>query len=600
MKIKNINKYKFIVFLRNIKNILVIIKRSSPSTVFWLVFCNIVSGATAPVQLFVWKYFIDSVTAAISTGVYRNSIQWLLALCLISIINAFISRLNAHFQKFQVDYLNKYISNIVMNKIAELDMSSYDNAEMYDIIERVNQESVPRSVSILTMIISFIHNITVLIGTVSVMMIFNPFIALLCCVSTVPMFFVSISISVKQYNIFIKRVQKLRFVEYIKSLNVKYENIKELKIYRAVPFLKNLMMRTYTEYLKEDKSIRKKFLKSLTITDIIQNVLSYVLKMYVLVEVVVKKRTLGDLTMYISSLDNLAESIRSILDSVASLYTDNLYIENLLSLIEAKPKMVSNSEKQFSGQFSQINFKNVSFKYPGSERYSLKEVNLTIEANKVYALVGLNGSGKTTLVKLLMRLYDPTEGDIFVDGVNLKEYELTSLYKKIGVIFQDFIKYPLNVSDNIGIGNIDGIHDSETIVEAARKSGADSFINLLPQKYNTLLQKEWDDGIELSLGQWQKIAISRAFTADAAILVLDEPSASLDPKSEYELFQHFKEMMPNKTCLLITHRFSNVRLADKIYVLKDGQLLEEGDHYQLIEKKGLYCELFDMQVSSYR
>lgn len=599
MQIKKIDLSKIKGFLRNLKSILRILKESSPSNVFLLVFCNIAAGFMIPVQLFLWKYFIDSVTDAISTGVYTEPVKWLAVMCLYTAVNEFLNRLCTHFHKFQVEYLNKYISNIVMDKIAELDMSSYDNSEIYDMIERVNQESVPRSVSILTMLINFIRNAAVLAGTMSVMMVFNPLIVILCVASTIPMFFVSISISVKQYNIYLKRLQKLRFVDYIKKLNVKYENIKELKIYRAILYLKGMMMDTYSEYIKADKAMRKKFLKSLTITDILQNVLSYILKIYVLIDVVVKKRTLGDLTMYISSLENLAAAIRSLLDSVASLYTDNLYMENLLSLIDAKPKMESGDQEEFSGQFAKIEFKNVSFKYPDSDRHSLKDINLTIEANKVYALVGLNGSGKTTLIKLLMRLYDPTDGEILVDGVNLKSFELNSLYKKIGVVFQDYIKYPLNVSDNIGIGNIECLHDTERIVTAAQKSGAENFIDLLPQKYNTLLQKEWDEGTELSVGQWQKIAISRAFTTDASILVLDEPSASLDPKAEYEMFQHFKEMIPNKTCMLITHRFSNVRLADKIFVMKDGCILESGDHCALLDRKGLYSELFNMQASSY-
>ena len=359
------------------------------------------------------------------------------------------------------------------------------------------------------------------------------------------------------------------------------------------------MNTTYDKYIKEDKVIRKRYIRKQSITDIIQNITSYILRFFILFNVLKKQMTIGDLTMYIQAMENLESSIYLIMDIIATLYTDNLYIENLIELINTMPNN-ENNYLEFPGSFRVIEFKNVSFKYPSADKYSLKNVNLKIEDQKAYALVGENGSGKTTLIKLLMRLYDPTEGEILIDGINIKEYSKESIYKKIGVIFQDYIKYPLDVQANIGIGFVEEIENWNRMLRASEKSKADIFISQLPQKYHSFLNKEYDEGMELSIGQWQKIAISRAYmNEDAAILILDEPSAALDPKAEYEMFHDFKQLTPNKASILITHRFSNVKLADKIFVMRDGELIEEGTHDQLISINSVYRELYNMQAESY-
>lgn len=424
-------------------------------------------------------------------------------------------------------------------------------------------------------------------------------IALLCFLATIPIFMVSIAISKEQYLIFVKRMPEIRYVDSLKDLPIQYNNIKELKLFRAVPYIQNIMNTTYDKYIKEDKVIRKRYIRKQSITDIIQNITSYILRFFILFNVLKKQMTIGDLTMYIQAMENLESSIYLIMDIIATLYTDNLYIENLIELINTMPNN-ENNYLEFPGSFRVIEFKNVSFKYPSADKYSLKNVNLKIEDQKAYALVGENGSGKTTLIKLLMRLYDPTEGEILIDGINIKEYSKESIYKKIGVIFQDYIKYPLDVQANIGIGFVEEIENWNRMLRASEKSKADIFISQLPQKYHSFLNKEYDEGMELSIGQWQKIAISRAYmNEDAAILILDEPSAALDPKAEYEMFHDFKQLTPNKASILITHRFSNVKLADKIFVMRDGELIEEGTHDQLISINSVYRELYNMQAESY-
>lgn len=416
----------------------------------------------------------------------------------------------------------------------------------------------------------------------------------------IPIFYVSISIALRQYNIYSERVQNVRLADYLKEISLKYENIKELKIYNAIIFLKNKIVCIYEKYIAEDKKYKKRFLYELTGTDILQYIFSTIIKIYTVFKVITEKGTIGDLTMYISALDNLENSIRTILDSVASLYSDNLYIDNLVELDNMRSGMEDTGKRELSSDFKTIEFQNVSFKYPYTDTYVLKDLSIKFENGKTYALVGSNGSGKTTFIKLLMRLYDPQKGEILIDGVSIKEYSLKSIYKNIGVIFQDFIKYPLTARENIGIGNVEEMNKLKNIEKAAKVSGADDFIEKLKNGYDTLLQKEWDNGSELSIGQWQKIAISRSVLRNSGILILDEPSSALDPKSEYEMFEKMKMLMRDKMSIMITHRFSNVRIVDQIFVMQEGKVVEFGSHEDLMLKKGIYYNLYSLQADYYK
>lgn len=445
MNIKKREKTKKIFsFFHNIFDIIIIVKNSSPVTFFLILLCNIILGLIVSANLYLWKSFVDSSINVMNNGKLILPIIFLATMCCVKILTGLLNRINTYLQRMQQEYMNKYISNIIMEKVNELDMTFFDEAYTYDLIEKVNQDSISRCISMLNMMITLVQNITKLFGTVTIILVFDPMIALLCFLATIPIFMVSIAISKEQYLIFVKRMPEIRYVDSLKDLPIQYNNIKELKLFRAVPYIQNIMNTTYDKYIKEDKVIRKRYIRKQSITDIIQNITSYILRFFILFNVLKKQMTIGDLTMYIQAMENLESSIYLIMDIIATLYTDNLYIENLIELINTMPNN-ENNYLEFPGSFRVIEFKNVSFKYPSADKYSLKNVNLKIEDQKAYALVGENGSGKTTLIKLLMRLYDPTEGEILIDGINIKEYSKESIYKKIGVIFQDYIKYPLDV-----------------------------------------------------------------------------------------------------------------------------------------------------------
>lgn len=316
-------------------------------------------------------------------------------------------------------------------------------------------------------------------------------------------------------------------------------------------------------------------------------------------KVIVNKLTIGSLVTYVQSVDILKTSMNNNMSMLSQAYEDSLYMENLLNLL--KLKCVKKEDKVlFDKNFHRIDFNNVSFKYEKMNEYAIKNFNFTFYSNNTYALVGLNGSGKTTLIKLLLGLYDIEEGEIMIDGINLLNIDKDSYYDSVSAIFQDFIKYPFDIKTNISIAGGDKEYTNNEIEEAAIFSGADEFINKLANKYKTQLMKEWSNSVELSLGQWQKIAVSRAAIKEASILVLDEPTASIDAITEYKLLNNFKSLKKNKLCLLVTHRFSNIRFVDQIIVFDNGTMIAQGKHSELIQMNGLYKELYEMQADAYK
>ncbi|MBV1714830.1 MAG: ABC transporter ATP-binding protein/permease, partial [Desulfarculus sp.] len=323
---------------------------------------------------------------------------------------------------------------------------------------------------------------------------------------------------------------------------------------------------------------------------------------YLAYEAVWGKITLGDLVMYYQAFQRLQGFFQGLLSSLGGLYEDNLFLTNLYEFLDLKRTVVEPVDPLPLPRMMQggIVINHVSFKYPGGTREVFEDISLTIKPGEVVALVGENGSGKTTLIKLLCRFYDPTGGSITLDGVNLRQFGTKALRKEIAIIFQDYAHYHLSARENIWFGNTDLPPDHERVLAAARLSGADDLINSLPHGYETILGKWFEDGEELSIGQWQKVALARAFMRDAQVIVLDEPTSSMDAKAEYEAFKSFRQLISGRTAILISHRFSTVRMADRIYVLKQGNVIENGTHHELMSYQGVYAELFERQAQSYR
>ena len=588
---------EFFLILKRVTHLL---WKSSHSTFIKTIIVSILSGITVPFTLIIWKYLIDDMGRSIITGEIQSVICWLLLYFLLNYFQSLLSRIKDYQQNILASYLNKYTSELILDKVKNTDLKFFDDSGIYDRIRKVNEESTGRSISLLTTTTGFIQSLSSLIGTITVLASLNIGILLLCVCICIPTLLVSMKMAVTQYSIYTQRFEGLRFIAYLKDIVTEYENVKEMKIYQVHDYFKGHILNQYSRYICEDKKIRKEFCRKLSLTDLAEEVAILFFKVYIVVKIIIEKMTIGDFSLYINSIDNFRGSTTTILNTVASIFEDGLYIQNLFEFLDMETQEESSAVLPFHKGFQRIEFRNVWFKYPESDRYILKNISFTLDAKHCYAIVGLNGSGKTTIIKLLLKLYEPDKGGIYIDGINLKDIDTKDYQRNLGAVFQDFVKYPLTVQENIGCGNISEIDNIHLIHEAAKKSGADEFIPELPEKYDTQLHREWSGGVQLSLGQWQKIAISRVFMNDFPIVVLDEPTASLDPKAEYEIYCKFRGLMEGRTSILIAHRFSTVKLADKIFVLQNGTIIESGSHEELMKLKGEYAALFNLQAEAYQ
>ncbi|SMC27181.1 ATP-binding cassette, subfamily B [Clostridium acidisoli DSM 12555] len=599
-KINNIKRINGFI-LKTIK----IIWNSSRLSFIATLLITFINGVILPINMIISKYLIDSVISTLSNKnmpKYRNEVfMWLFIEFSVTILSYLINRINTYFSDIQIKALNNHIAQLLIRKANELDLSYFENNDFYNKIEKANNQSAYSTMAIVNSLNEIVKNFSTLIGSIVIVIQLNPLMLMLCMLTSIPMFFINIKFSKMKYDIYSNRIEKTRFAEYLQKIMLNYNSIKEIKLNRLGLYFEKLILSTYRKNLDKDKAVGKKQLMSLSVTDLLSTIISYIYKFYVIFVTLSRGLTIGSMNMYISALTNVDSSIKNTLSNVSELYSNNLYIENLFYILDLQP-IINDSPNPvlFKSIINDcIEFKNISFKYPKSNKYVLKNISFKIKANQTCAVVGLNGCGKTTLIKLLTRLYDPTEGEILIDGVNIKDYSLASLYKYVNVVFQDFMKYPFTVRENIGFGDIENVNNINSIEAAARKSNAYDFIQNLDKKFDTKLEKLWSNGVELSLGQWQKLAISRAFMSDSAILILDEPTASVDAQSEYEIFNNFKELVGNRTSILISHRFSTVKMADLIIVLEDGKLVENGTHHSLILKKGLYYKLYTMQAEAY-
>lgn len=577
-----------------------ILYKSAPFYVIAMCIANILAGILLSVGIVIWKNILDSVQESTKSGHFDSIIWWLIIHFVVTIAQELLTEICAYYKNILSTHTNKSITQNVLHKISKMELERYDDASFYDKLKKINEESTGRTMSLLNSVEMLIKGVSVAISTAVILFQFNPLFMFFCMVVSIPTLVINMKIATTQYNIYCERFENKRYIDSIKNLITAHENVKEIKLYNVAPYFVSHINNSYKRYIKEDKKIRKKFVLESISMESIGTLLIYFLKGIVCYKIVKQKMSIGSLTLYFSSIDNFRSAMANIINVMSSMFEDGLYVESYFELMkEDERKKEFGNKKKFTSEFQKICFENVWFAYPGTQEYVLKDINLIINRGKNHAIVGLNGSGKTTLIKLLLRLYQPTKGTIYIDEVDINDIDINSYYKEISAVFQDFIKYPLTIKENIGLGNIDEICNLEKINKAAKQGGILDFVNSLSRGMETHLQKEWSDSVELSLGQWQKVAISRAFFKNGQIMILDEPTASLDPMAEQDLFQKIKDLAYEKTCILIAHRFSTVRLADIIYVMKNGEIIESGSHDQLINKNGEYALLFSVQAKGY-
>ena len=529
------------------------------------------------------------------------------ALFIYRFANKIISTIKSTVVRIGGELVVKEVKIRIMEKAQNLDLASFDMPSFYEKLENANREAGNRPISILNASLSIVSTVISFISYIILLSSAMP-IATVCIIAvSLPSAIINFVYKNKQFNYIRFRSKERRQMNYCSNTLVNKDLAKEIRIFGLSSIFVNKYKEVFTKYYKGlQKLILTENMWHLVI-HIISSLVNFIFYLLFARKVFFGEYKIGDYSLYTGAIIQISTLIGSLISTSATIYEGTLFIDNLISFLNEKKTLVPSKEipeKTEKGKGHTIEFKNVSFSYPGTDRKVLKNIDLTIHQGESIVLVGLNGAGKTTLIKLLTRLYDPTEGVILLDGRDIKEYDVADLYKLFGIIFQDFGKYAFNLSENIRFGNISRDAESdetdENIKKSAQQANAHEFISLLPDGYNTPLTRIFDDnGIELSIGQWQKVCIARAFFSDSDILILDEPTASLDPMAEQEIFNQFDKLREGKTTIFVSHRLSSATTADKIIVLEYGEKIEEGSHHALMEKKGRYYELFSTQAKRY-
>ncbi len=501
------------------------------------------------------------------------------------------------------ELVTNHIKLMIIGKSKEVDLSSFDDPEFYEKLENANREASMRPIGILTASFNVISAIISAVSFVAVLATLHPIAPILIVVSAIPGAIVNFAYRNKNFRYIRFHSKERRQMNYYSNLMVNKDRVKEIKILGLGDTFIDNYKNVFAKYYKGLKSlIIKEGIISILI-GLLSTVVSSVLFIYVAYSVIFGQGMVGDYSLYSGARSSVASYVTTLLTSTVTIYEGTLFIDNMITFMNEEPKIIPQSSTPLipeRGVEHTVVFENVSFKYPGTENYVINNINLTLNHGESVVLVGLNGAGKTTLIKLLTRLYDPTEGRILLDGRDLREYDPAALYDLFGIIFQDFGHYSETATENIRIGDVNRPCNMEEIELAARRSGAYAFIETMPDRFDTPLTRVFEEnGAELSGGQWQKLSIARAFYKESDILILDEPTSALDPLAEREVFDQYTALAKGKISVFVSHKLSSAVTADNIVVLENGQIAEMGSHEELMNKKGRYFNLFSVQAERY-
>jgi ATP-binding cassette, subfamily B, bacterial len=554
---------------------------------------------------------IGIVAAKIITGVARalqhqpqfTYFWWLVASeVALALLTAILSRAIDYTDQLLADRYTYHVSVRVMQQAAQLDLTTYEDPVFYDRLERARVQATDRLAMIQQMGRLFQQTVLTLIWS-AVLIYRSPWMILLLIGGVLPAFFGETHFAFLGYAKNFRQTPAKRQMDYLRQLGGSKEAAKELKLFNLSDYLTNRFRSISRGIYEEDVALSRRKLIWGGLLSLISTLGYYGAYLFAIYEAILGRYpTIGIFSLVTLAIQQSSTNFQQAFSTASGIADQALFLTDLIAFFEMKPTVQTKPNALPAPRPVQrgFEFRNVSFAYPGTEHRVLKDFNFTLRTGERIALIGENGQGKTTVVKLITRLYDPTEGQILLDGIDLRDYNLDDLHKEIGVIFQDFMRYEMTARENIAIGRVELPHTKEEIESAAQKSLAQGVIEKMPHHYDQMLGRRFEGGVDLSGGEWQKIALARAYLRDAQLLVLDEPTAALDAKSELEVFQRFAELTEGKMALLISHRFSTVRMADRIVVLEGGHLVEEGSHQQLIALGGRYAGMFEMQAASYR
>jgi ATP-binding cassette subfamily B protein len=553
-------------------------------------------------MLAVSKLIFDAIQLHFSGLPLRDGFWWLVGLeCGLAITGACLARTVGYFDALLADRFTRHVSVRVMEHASRLDLATYENPAFYDKLERARVQATDR-IGMVQGIGSLLQQI-VSVGTLSLTILyFSPWLLALLVVATLPALVGESHFAFLGYSLNIGQTPLRRRLDYLRVLGASKESAKELKLFGLAPYFCGEYARLSDELYGQNRHLANRRLLVGMMLSIVSTGAYYAAYALIIYRTLTGALSWGTLQMLAGALAGTSSAIQSFFMTASSVADQSLFLTELVEFFGAAPAIRSSHEALPVSRPIRdgIVFDGVSFAYPGAGRLVLDRLDLRLALGERVALVGGNGAGKTTIVKLLSRLYDPTAGRILLDGIDLREYQVEDLHRQIGVIFQDFVRYDLTARENIGVGRIELVNSDPHVELAARKSLADSVIVRLPGGYGQMLGRRFEGGVDLSGGEWQKIALGRAYLRDALLLILDEPTASLDAASEFEIFQRFADLTAGRMALLISHRFSTVRTSDRIVVLSHGTITEQGTHQALLASGGQYARMFELQASAYR
>jgi len=594
--------------LRRVPELLALVWNTHPWYAVIIVVIRIARATLPLAMLWVAKLIIDqAIHLAGQTGpALPRELLWLVAIEFgLAIVGEALVRGSLVLETLLAELFGNAMSARIMSQAATLDLAHFENAEFYDQLERARQQTTAR-VGMFVQVLETAQDLVTLVLLSSALIAFDPRLVALLVVAVLPTLVAETHLAALGYALLFRYTPQRRELDYLRYVGAGDFAAKEVKLFGLGSWLVKRYRDLSSEYYEESRRLTlRRALVGVALAAVV-TAAYYLAYVAILRSAIAGAITIGSLTFLAASFARGRDLLRRVIGLVSNTAEQALYLRDLFSFLETRPTIVSRKGaspvRLISSGFA---FENVGFRYPGTERWVVRNLDLALRPRESVALVGENGAGKTTVVKLLARLYDPTEGRITLDGIDLRDYDLASLHSSLGVIFQDFVRYDMTAYENIAVARVDllngGRQQGDHLVHAAaQRSLASLVVSRLPNGYEQMLGRRFANGVNLSGGEWQKVALARAYLRNAQVLVLDEPTSSLDARAEYEVFQQFAELLRDRMVLLISHRFSTVRMADRIVVLRDGRIIEEGAHDELVASSGLYAELFAMQAEGYR
>ncbi|EKT4440791.1 TPA: ABC transporter ATP-binding protein [Stenotrophomonas maltophilia] len=600
--------------MRNLPPFLRMVWQTSPALTLASLGLRLIRALLPVAMLYVGKLIIDSALhlsqhdagfpplgEALSSGVL-NPLLGLLALEFgLAIASDLLGRLVSYADALLSELFANVTSIRLMEHAATLDLEDFEDPDLQDKLDRARRQTMGR-MNLMSQLFGQVQDAITVASLAVGLLVYAPWLILLLALALVPAFIGESHFNAAGYSLNFQWTPERRQLDYLRQLGASVETAKEVKIYNLHRFLVERYRRLSVALFQANRALARRRAFWGTLLAALGTLGYYTAYAYIAWRTVRGDFSIGDLTFLAGSFLRLRQLLEGLLIGFSQVASQALYLDDLFSFFQIEPEIHSREDAARVPQPIRQGFvfENVGFRYPDAEQWAVRHLDFQLHAGEVLALVGENGAGKTTLVKLLARLYEPDEGRILLDGRDLRDYDLDDLRANLGVIFQDFVRYNLSAGENIGVGQVEAMDDQARIADAARRGMAEEVIDDLPGGYDQLIGRRFKQGVDLSGGQWQKIAIARAWMRNAQVMILDEPTAALDARSEFEVFQRFRELADNRTAVLISHRFSSVRMADRILVLADGRIEASGTHEQLMAEGGRYAELFELQAAGYR